>query len=33
MELLVHPNYILVYEIDADTIPILTILHAAQLWP
>ena len=32
-ELVVHPNYILVYEIDADTVRILTILHAAQLWP
>jgi len=32
-ELVVHPNYLLIYEIDGETIRILTVLHAAQRWP
>lgn len=32
-ELVVHPNYILVYRVKPDLVEILTILHAAQLWP
>ena len=32
-ELVVHPNYILVYRVKPDLIEILTIIHAAQLWP
>jgi addiction module RelE/StbE family toxin len=32
-EMVVHQNYILVYEVDGETILILTILHAAQRWP
>lgn len=32
-EMVVRPNYILVYAEDPDTVTILRILHAAQLWP
>ncbi|WMT90908.1 type II toxin-antitoxin system RelE/ParE family toxin [Pelagibacterium sp. H642] len=32
-ELVVHPSYILVYEVDGDTIRVLTVIHAAQRWP
>lgn len=32
-ELVVHPNYLLVYEIDGDIVRILTVIHAAQRWP
>jgi len=32
-ELIVHPNYILIYDIAGDTIRILRLLHAAQQWP
>ncbi|ESQ80285.1 type II toxin-antitoxin system mRNA interferase toxin, RelE/StbE family [Asticcacaulis benevestitus] len=32
-ELVVHPNYILIYDIAGDTIRILRVLHAAQHWP
>jgi addiction module RelE/StbE family toxin len=32
-ELVVHENYRLVYEIAHDVIWILTLLHAARLWP
>lgn len=32
-ELVVHPQYILVYLIDTDLVTIVTILHAAQRWP
>ncbi len=32
-ELVVRPNYVVVYLVDAQTITILRILHAAQQWP
>ncbi|MFA7242284.1 MAG: type II toxin-antitoxin system RelE/ParE family toxin [Sulfuricellaceae bacterium] len=32
-ELVVHPNYIIVYRIVGLTVEILRIKHAAQLWP
>lgn len=32
-ELLPHPNYILAYRVVSDQIDILTVRHAARLWP
>ncbi|BBB62367.1 addiction module antitoxin [Undibacterium sp. KW1] len=32
-EAVVHPNYIMVYAIEGDTISILRVLHSAQAWP
>jgi toxin ParE1/3/4 len=32
-ELVVHKNYILIYDLKADHIRILRVLHAAQMWP
>jgi toxin ParE1/3/4 len=32
-ELVVRPNYLLIYDIEGDTIRILRVLHAAQRWP
>ena len=32
-ERVVHPNYILVYDIAGEDIRILRLLHAARLWP
>ncbi|KKB13697.1 translation repressor RelE [Devosia geojensis] len=32
-ELVVHPNYLLIYEIDDETVWILRVLHAAMKWP
>lgn len=32
-ELVVHPNYILVYDLAPETVRVLRILHAARLWP
>lgn len=32
-ELVVHHNYILIYDIVGDTVRILRILHAARKWP
>ena len=32
-EMVVHPNYIVIYAEDADTVTILRVLHAAQQWP
>lgn len=32
-ELVVHPNYIIVYDLAGESIRILHLLHAAQLWP
>ncbi len=32
-EWVVHPNYILIYDIVDDTIRVLRVLHAAQSWP
>ncbi|HEY0622208.1 type II toxin-antitoxin system mRNA interferase toxin, RelE/StbE family [Sphingomonas sp.] len=32
-ELIVHPNYILVYRVFEDRVRILRLLHARQLYP
>lgn len=32
-ELVVHEHYMLVYEIDGDTVYILTVLHTGRQWP
>lgn len=34
-ELVIHPNYILIYDIDigAALVRVLRVLHAAQMWP
>ena len=32
-ELVAHAHYRLVYEINADTVWILTLIHTARLWP
>jgi len=32
-ELVVHPNYILVYDQKGDRVRVLRVLHAAQQWP
>ncbi len=32
-ELVVHPNYVLVYRIVRDEIQILRVLHGARQWP
>lgn len=32
-ELVAHQNYIIVYDVTADNIRILRILHAARQWP
>lgn len=32
-EIVVHPNYIMVYRVDGDTITVLRVMHAAQMWP
>ncbi|WFE77199.1 type II toxin-antitoxin system RelE/ParE family toxin [Roseinatronobacter sp. S2] len=32
-ELIVRPNYIVVYAETASTITVLRVLHAAQMWP
>lgn len=32
-ELIPHENYRLVYEIDGDTVWILTLVHVARRWP
>lgn len=32
-ERVVHPNYILVYDIAGDRVRILRVLHAARQWP
>lgn len=32
-ELVVHPNYLMVYKINSDTIWIIRVLHVAQKWP
>ncbi len=32
-ELVVHANYILVYDVTADTVRVLRVLHAARIWP
>lgn len=32
-ELVVHANYIVIYDVVGDTVRILRILHAARQWP
>lgn len=32
-ELVVRPNYIVVYREDAKAVTVLRVLHAAQMWP
>lgn len=32
-ELVVHPNYILIYDVLADQVRVLRVLHAARRWP
>jgi plasmid stabilization system protein ParE len=32
-ELVAHRNYILVYEIEEETVRIPRVLHSARLWP
>ncbi|HAE47283.1 MAG: type II toxin-antitoxin system mRNA interferase toxin, RelE/StbE family [Tistrella sp.] len=32
-ELMVHRNYILVYQLSVDSVRILHVLHAARRWP
>ena len=32
-ELVVHPNYVLIYDIVGEMIRILRVLHTAQQWP
>jgi addiction module RelE/StbE family toxin len=32
-EAVVHPNYVLVYQVSTDTVTILRVLHTSQTWP
>jgi toxin ParE1/3/4 len=32
-ELVLHKNYVVVYDIEGDAVRILRILHAAKMWP
>lgn len=32
-EPIVQPNYLLIYDVDGDLVRILSVLHAAKLWP
>lgn len=32
-EMVVHPNYVVVYRVTPDAIEILRVLHSAQRWP
>lgn len=32
-ELVLHPNYILIYDVVGDQVRVLRILHSAQQWP
>ncbi len=32
-ELVIHPNYILIYDVPTECLRILRVLHAAQQWP
>nr|RNF72824.1 type II toxin-antitoxin system RelE/ParE family toxin [Acidithiobacillus sulfuriphilus] len=32
-EIVVRPNYMMVYRIEDDTVTVLRVLHAAQKWP
>jgi len=32
-EAVVHPSYVLVYQVSADSVTILRVLHTSQAWP
>ena len=32
-EWVVHPNYLLIYELDEERLVVLRVLHAARRWP
>lgn len=32
-ELVAHPNYILIYDVVADQVRVLRVLHASRRWP
>ncbi len=32
-ELVAHPNYILIYDVLADQVRVLRVLHASRRWP
>lgn len=32
-EAVVHPNYVMVYRIEGESVTILRVLHSAQRWP
>jgi len=32
-EMIAHPNYILIYEVDTDRVTILAVIHARQQYP
>ncbi len=32
-EIVVRPNYVMVYQVEAETVVILRVLHATQQWP
>lgn len=32
-EAVVHPNYVLVYEVSGNTVTVLRVLHSSQAWP
>jgi toxin ParE1/3/4 len=32
-EIVVHPNYIMVYRVEEQLVTILRVMHAAQIWP
>jgi len=33
LELVVHKNYILIYDVAGDQVRVLRVLHAARKWP
>jgi len=32
-EIVVRPNYVMVYRVEGETVTILRVMHAAQQWP
>ncbi|MBI4984481.1 MAG: type II toxin-antitoxin system RelE/ParE family toxin [Rhodocyclales bacterium] len=32
-EIVVRPNYVMVYRIEGDCVTVLRVMHAAQMWP
>ena len=32
-EIVVHPNYVMIYQVEPAAVVILRVLHAAQQWP